>query len=77
MKIYIAVLFDRHVDDTYSVHKTLEGADQAVDKYIETCKGYGYDEWHERAYGYPKWVRYVETFDDGPHALIEVSELLP
>lgn len=74
MTLYVVVLYDRHVDDTITVHKTREGADRTINDYMSAYEPGRY-EWHERTYGQPEWCRYVETDDDGPTARIEITEL--
>lgn len=80
-EIFIVLCFDRHIDEEISVHSTLAGAMAFVEKfkarYAEGFADRG-DTWRERDYGRTAgWLRYVESYDDGPHVRIERGTLQP
>jgi hypothetical protein len=75
MSLYLAVLTDKHTDDFYSLHASLDGANEAIQDWMEE---YPRETWKEEDYGQPTWVRYVHSdCGDGPRMLIEVVELNP
>lgn len=39
MTVYLLVLKDRHADDRYTAHRTLEGAKRMADVFMEECAG--------------------------------------
>lgn len=77
--VFVVVCHDRHVDDQISVHATRASADLHVEAF-KTLYAAEFEEhglvWHERNYGAPKWVRCVQSHDDGPSARIEVAEMV-
>lgn len=75
-QVFLVVLYDRHSDTGISVHLTREGADDAIAEFQALYADRNYT-WHERNYGAPQWVRYVDAGDDGPRAYIELSEVRP
>lgn len=75
MKVFVAICCDRHCDDGITVHSTRAGADRQIEDFKASYVG---SKWNERAYGRSQgWVRYVESYDDGPRARIQEVELRP
>ena len=75
--VYVVVCCDRHTDNAITVHATRQGADEMIAEFQAEYDAEIY-KWTEQNYGRDQgWVRYVDTFDDGPSARIEETELLP
>ncbi len=76
MKVFVVVCHDRNCDDgIITAHSTREGADREVDDFKSIYTGH---EWTERDYGKSSgWVRYVDSYDDGPNARIQEMVLQP
>lgn len=73
--LYVVVCRDRHRDDAITVHRTREGADRQIEEFKV---GYEDLEWSEQNYGRDiGWVRYVDSDEDGPSAIIQKVELKP
>jgi len=79
MKIYIAICYDRHVDDEYQAFTDLEDAKAACVEFMDEYSRYG--KWVENAdFTYTdEWLYYlvfVEWEDiDVPHAYVRSVEL--
>lgn len=77
MKVFVAICRDRHCDDAITVHATREGADRQIEEFMAIYDPIDH-QWTERDYGRSVgWVRYVESYDDGPRAHIREVDLLP
>lgn len=75
MKVLVVICRDRHTDDGITVHETRWGADQQIEKFKASYTGLT---WTERDYGRSiGWVRYIESYDDGPRAHIREVDLQP
>lgn len=74
--LFVVVREDRHFDPEITVHSTRELADAAIEEFKAryTAAGDRYT-WEEQTYGRPKWLRYVDCFEDGPNARIEAATL--
>lgn len=87
--VYVAVCCDSSIDDRITLHRTREGADEAVNVFIDE---YGHDLYGDLGDGSDYvWaehdlsdqsddrnvVRIVDTTDDGPWARIELLVLEP
>ncbi len=70
MEVFVVVCHDRHTDDEITVHLSLESANAAVSAF-KAAYGSDIQQWYERDYGAPKWVRYVDCHEEGPSARIE------
>jgi len=72
-ELYLVVMKDRRIDDQFSLHLTRADADAAIEDFKELYGSEENDAWTERAYGRPRWVRYVNRrSEEGPNARIEI-----
>lgn len=74
---FIVVCRDRHSDLGLTVHHTVEGANRKVEELKAMFGKYAREPiiWREQTYGRPRWVRYVDCYDDGPKIYIERREI--
>jgi hypothetical protein len=77
MNVYVAICFDRHVDDAITVHPTLEEAIAECQRFMNIDYYARYGEWHREPSieddGWPYAIRF--SLDDGPRARVEKTTL--
>jgi hypothetical protein len=77
MNVYVAICYDRHVDDAVSVHATLDDAVAECKRFMN-CDYYSrYGEWYREPSieddSWPYAIRF--SLDDGPSARVEKTIL--
>lgn len=73
--MYLVIRQDRHVDDEFSAHLTLEGANRAVEEF---CRRYEGETWQERGFVSDDLVRYLSSScEEGPTVRIERLQIGP
>lgn len=78
MKIYVAICYDRHVNDEITVHTTLFSAINKCKEFMNYPKYLTrYGDWHrERGLEDDKRLYYIYfEFPESPTARVEVTEL--
>ena len=72
-KIYLVVLYDRHVDDSYMACRNLDLAERAADKLMASYEGqYKWKSSHIDGWHY----RHITELEDGPNIHIEEIDLV-